>query len=40
MNALLVLGYTRGEATAVLKTLDSTLSLEDMITAALKKLMK
>jgi Holliday junction DNA helicase RuvA len=40
MNALLVLGYTRGEATSVLKTLDSTLSLEDMITAALKKLMK
>ena len=40
MNALLVLGYTRAEATAVLKTLDSTLSLEDMITAALKKLMK
>ena len=40
MNALLVLGYTRGEAAAVLKTLDSTLSLEDMITAALKKLMK
>ena len=40
MNALLVRGYTRGEATAVLKTLDSTLSLEDMITAALKKLMK
>ena len=40
MNALLVLGYTRAEAASVLKTLDSTLSLEDMITAALKKLMK
>ena len=40
MNALLVLGYTRGEAASVLKTIDSTLSLEDMITAALKKLMK
>ncbi|MBQ8578096.1 MAG: Holliday junction branch migration protein RuvA [Clostridia bacterium] len=40
MNALLVLGYTRAEATAVLKTVDTTLPLEDMITAALKKLMK
>ena len=40
MNALLVLGYTRGEAASVLKTLDSTLPLEEMITAALKKLMK
>ena len=40
MNALLVLGYTRGEATAVLKTVDTTLTLEEMITAALKKLMK
>ena len=39
-NALLVLGYTRAEAASVLKTLDPTLSLEDMITASLKKLMK
>lgn len=40
MNALLVLGYTRAEAASVLKTVDTTLSLEEMITAALKKLMK
>ncbi len=40
MNALLVLGYTRAEATSVLKSIDTTLSLENMITAALKKLMK
>ena len=40
MNALLVLGYTRGEAANVLKTVDPALSLEDTITAALKKLMK
>ncbi|MBO5649136.1 MAG: Holliday junction branch migration protein RuvA [Clostridia bacterium] len=39
-NALLVLGYTRAEAASVLKTLDPTLSLEDMITASLQKLMK
>ncbi len=39
-NALLVLGYTRGEAAAALKGIDVTLPLEAMITAALKKLMK
>ncbi len=40
VNALLVLGFTRAEATAALKTVDMTLPLESMITAALKKLMK
>ncbi len=40
VNALLVLGYTRGEATAALKGLGAELTLEEMITAALKKLMK
>ena len=42
VDALLVLGYTRAEATAALKELptDTPLSLEDMIRAALKKLMK
>ncbi|MBP3919706.1 MAG: Holliday junction branch migration protein RuvA [Clostridia bacterium] len=40
INALLVLGYTRAEATSALKTVDTTLTLEEIITAALKKLMK
>ena len=42
VDALLVLGYTRAEAMAALKELptDTPLSLEDMIRAALKKLMK
>lgn len=40
MNALLVLGFSRAEATTALKTVDTTLPLEAMITAALKKLMK
>ncbi|MGM9626414.1 MAG: hypothetical protein ACI3XM_11985 [Eubacteriales bacterium] len=35
-----MLGYTRAEAASVLKTVDTSLSLEEMITAALKKLMK
>lgn len=40
LNALLVLGYSRGEAADVLKGMDSALTVEQMITAALKKLMK
>ena len=40
LNALLVLGYTRGEAADVLKGMDPALTVEQMITAALKKLMK
>ena len=41
LNALVVLGYSRSEATDALKGLDySSLSLEDMITAALKTLMR
>lgn len=41
LNALVVLGYSRTEATDALKGLDySSLSLEDMITAALKNLMR
>ncbi len=40
-DALLVLGYTRAEAQNALKDLDpSTLSVEDIIKVALKKLMK
>ena len=41
LNALLVLGYTRTEAEGALSTLNtSSMSLEEMITAALKKLMR
>ena len=41
MDALLVLGYTRGEAQNVLKNIDTqALSIEDIIKEALKKLMK
>ena len=41
LNALIVLGYSRTEATSALRGLDaSSLSLEDMITAALKNLIK
>ena len=40
LNALLVLGYTRGEAASALRGADPALSLEDLITSALKKLMK
>ena len=41
MDALLVLGYTRGEAQNALKTIDTqALSIEDIIKEALKKLMK
>ncbi len=40
-DALLVLGYTRAEAQAVLKGIDTTaLSIEDIIKEALKKLMR
>ncbi len=40
-DALLVLGYTRAEAQNVLKSIDiEALSIEDIIKAALKKLMK
>ncbi len=40
-DALLVLGYTRAEAQNVLKGIDTqALSIEDIIKAALKKLMK
>lgn len=38
VNALMVLGYTRGEAASALKGLSVTLSIEELITAALKKL--
>lgn len=41
LNALIVLGYTRTEAAEALKGLDpKTMQLEDMITAALKNLMR
>ena len=40
IDALLVLGYTRAEATNALKDLPADLSLEELIRAALKKLMK
>lgn len=40
-DALIVLGYTRGEALTALRTIDTTgMELEDIIRAALKKLMK
>ena len=38
VTALMVLGYTRQEAKAALKGVDPTLSLEEMITAALRKM--
>ncbi len=40
VNALMVLGYTRGEAASALKGLGAELSIEELITAALKKLVK
>ena len=39
ISALMVLGYSRQEAQAALKGVDPLLSLEDMITAALRKMM-
>ena len=39
ISALIVLGYSRQEAQAALKGVDPLLSLEDMITAALRKMM-
>ena len=38
VSALMVLGYTRQEAKAALKGVDPLLSLEEMITAALRKM--
>ena len=41
VNALLVLGYTKAEALSVTRALDiPSMSLEDIIREALKKLMK
>ena len=41
LSALTVLGYTRGEADAVLKKIDtSSLEVDDIIREALKKLMR
>ncbi len=37
-SALMVLGYTRQEAAAALKKVDPNMSLEDMITAALRQM--
>ena len=39
IGALMVLGYSRQEAQSALKGVDPLLSLEDMITAALRKMM-
>lgn len=39
-DALLVLGYTRGEVEAALKGIDKTMETEDIIRAALGRLMK
>lgn len=39
IGALMVLGYSRQEAQTALKGVDPLLSLEDMITAALRKMM-
>ena len=39
-NALLVLGYSRAEAVAALRRVSGALSLEELITAALKQLAK
>ena len=38
VTALMVLGYTRAEAQTALKGVDAKLSLEEMITAALRKM--
>lgn len=38
VNALTVLGYTRGEAAEAVKGIDGTLALEEIIALALKKL--
>lgn len=41
LDALLVLGYTRSEAEGALRSLESSaMTLEEMITASLKKLMR
>jgi len=41
INTLLVLGYSRPEALSALKGIDTdTMELEDVIKAALKKLMR
>ena len=40
VDALLVLGYTRAEANTALKDISPSLSLEEVIRTALKKLMK
>ena len=40
MEALVVLGYTKAEATKALQSLDPTLGLEDMIRLGLKQLMR
>ena len=40
VNALMVLGYTRGEAATAMKGLSADQSIEELITAALKKLAK
>jgi Holliday junction resolvasome RuvABC DNA-binding subunit len=38
INALTLLGYTRGEASDAVKSADVSLSLEEVIAFALKKL--
>lgn len=40
MDALTVLGYSRSEATAALQAVDGSLEVEEMIRAALKRLMR
>lgn len=40
VNALLVLGYTKNEAVSALDGLDTSMKLEDLITSALRRLMK
>ena len=41
LDALLVLGYTRSEAEGALRSLESSaMTLEEMIIASLKKLMR
>ena len=40
IDALVVLGYSRSEAMAALKDLDTTIELQEMIRLALKKLMR
>ena len=39
-DALLVLGYTRGEVDAALKGLDKNMETEDLIRSALGRMMK